>query len=117
MLVQYLSDPLVGLDPSKIHGQAYDGAAVMSSNRAGVQAKIKEFAPLALYTHCYSHCLNLSLASACKLQEVSNLIGVINETYLKKTDPRGSNFLSQQWRPTCPTIPTPSFQVCVKLDG
>ena len=82
MLVQYLSDPLVGLDPSKIHGQAYDGAAVMSSNRAGVQAKIKEFAPLALYTHCYSHCLNLSLASACKLQEVCNLIGVINEVHL-----------------------------------
>ena len=68
----------MGLDPSKIRGQAYDGAAVMSSNRAGVQAKIKEFAPLALYPHCYSHCLDLSLASACKLQEVRSLIGVIS---------------------------------------
>eukprot|EP00731_Ephydatia_muelleri_P028984 Em0020g628a len=68
-MLESISDPLVGLDPSKIHGQAYDGAAVMSSNRAGVQAKIKEFAPLALYTHCYSHYLNLSLASACKLQK------------------------------------------------
>ena len=54
----------------------------MSSNKAGVQAKIKEFVPLALYTDCYSHCLNPSLASACKLQEVRNLIGVINEVHL-----------------------------------
>ena len=62
-ILEPISDHLVGLDPSEIRGQAYDGAAVMSSNRAGVQAKIKEFAPLALYTHCYSHCLNLSPVS------------------------------------------------------
>lgn len=82
-LLESISDPLVGLDPSNICRQAYNGAAVMSSNRAGVQAKIKELAPLAMYTHCYSHYLNLSLASACKLQEVRNLVGVIiNEVHL-----------------------------------
>ena len=35
-----------------------------------------------MYTHCYSHCLNLSIAAACKVQEVRNLVGVINEAYL-----------------------------------
>ena len=48
----------------------------------GVQAKIKEISPLAIYTHCYSHCLNLSVAASCKVQEVRNLISLINESYL-----------------------------------
>ena len=53
----------------------------MSSNKAGVQAKIKEVSPRALYTHCYSHCLNLSIAASCQVQEVRNLIAIINEAY------------------------------------
>ena len=69
------------LDPSSILGQAYDGASVMSSGKEGVRAKIKEISPLALFTHCYAHCLNLSIAATCKLPEVQNLIGLINEAY------------------------------------
>ena len=72
----------ISLDPSNIRGQAYDGASVMSSGKEGVQAKIKEISPLALFTHCYAHCLNLSIAATCLLSEVRNLIGLINETYL-----------------------------------
>ena len=53
----------------------------MSSDKAGVQAKIKEVSPIALYTHCYSHCLNLSIAASCAVQEVRNLISVINEAH------------------------------------
>ena len=68
------------LNPANIHAQAYHGASVMSSGKAGVQAKIKEISPL--FTHCYSHCLNLSIAATCKVTEVRNLIGLINETYL-----------------------------------
>ena len=70
------------LDPFNIRGQAYDGATVMFSAVAGVQAKIKEIIPLAVYTHCYSHSLKLSIAASCKVQEVRNLIALINETYL-----------------------------------
>ena len=50
--------------------------------RKELQAKIKETSPLALYTHCYAHCLNLSIGATCKLSEVRNLIGLINEAYL-----------------------------------
>ena len=71
----------MSLYPSQICGHAYDGAAVMSSEIAGVQANIKEVAPLAIYTHCYSHCLNLSVAATCTVQEVRNLIGLINRAY------------------------------------
>ena len=82
-ILESLSHPSVSLDPARIRGQAYDGAAVMSSARADVQAKIKEFL-LWLYkpTHLFSHCLNLAIAASCKVQEVRNLIGLINEAYL-----------------------------------
>ena len=53
----------------------------MSSDKAGVQAKIREVSPIALYTHSYSHCLNLSIAASCAVQEVRNLISVINEAH------------------------------------
>ena len=81
-ILESLSHPSVSLDPARIRGQGYDGATVMSSARAGVQAKIKEISPLAIYTHCFSHCLNLAIAASCKVQEVRNLIGLINEAYL-----------------------------------
>ena len=81
-ILKSLSDPSISLDPSNIRGQAYDGASVMSSGKEGVQAKIKEISPLALFTHCYAHCLNLSIAASCKLSEVRNFIGLINKAYL-----------------------------------
>ena len=81
-ILESLSDPSISLDPSSIRGQAYDGAFVMSSGKGGVQAKIKEISPLALFTHCCAHCLNLSITASCKLSEVRNLIDLTNEAYL-----------------------------------
>ena len=71
-ILESLSDPYISLDPGNIRGQAYDGASVMSSGKGGVQAKIKEISSLALFTHCYAHCLNLYIAASCKLSEVRN---------------------------------------------
>ena len=76
---QYLDHPSVSLNLANIHGQSYDGAAVMFSTIACVQSKIKEISPLAL---CFSHSLNLSIASSSKVQEVRNIIGLINEAHL-----------------------------------
>ncbi|OAF69368.1 hypothetical protein A3Q56_02895 [Intoshia linei] len=42
----------------KLVAQTYDGASVIFSNLNGVQAKVKEIAPSALFTHCYAHKLN-----------------------------------------------------------
>ncbi|CAC5408033.1 unnamed protein product [Mytilus coruscus] len=69
------------IDITKCRGQGYDGAAAMSSMRVGVQARIKERAPLALYVHCNSHVLNLCIAAACKLPPVRNMIDSLNEIY------------------------------------
>ena len=52
----------------------------MSSHKAGVQ--VKAISHRALHTHCFSHCLNLSIAVSCGVPEVRNLIMVINEAYL-----------------------------------
>ena len=41
-ILESLSDPSISLDPSNIHGQAYDGASVMSSGKEGVQAKVRD---------------------------------------------------------------------------
>ena len=34
-----------------------------------------------MYIHCYSHCLNLSNAASCNVQEVRNLLSIINEVH------------------------------------
>ena len=41
--------------------QSYDGAAVMLDELNGVQAKVKESAPDAIFIHCFTHKLNLVL--------------------------------------------------------
>ncbi|KAJ8896571.1 hypothetical protein PR048_001915 [Dryococelus australis] len=45
--------------------QSYDGASVMSSKHNGVQAKIKEQHPQAIYIHCMGHRANLVITDAC----------------------------------------------------
>lgn len=59
-VLQRMNLPLSGL-----RGQTYDGAANMSGKTGGVQAKIKEIQPLALYVHCGPHCVNLVTQAAC----------------------------------------------------
>jgi hypothetical protein len=50
--------------PDKLVAQSYDGAAVMSGQNIGVQAKIKTVYKNAIFTHCYAHQLNLILVRA-----------------------------------------------------
>ena len=48
----------------KLIAQKYDGAAVMSGVLNGVQAKVKDSAPDAIFIHCLAHKLNLVLIQA-----------------------------------------------------
>ena len=71
------------LDLKMIRGQAYDGASSMSSAHVGAQAVVKEASNQnATYVHCHSRRLNLSIASSCKLPEIRNIIGIVNEIFL-----------------------------------
>ena len=67
-LTSYILDVLNNhqIDPSKMVCQCYDGASVMSGHCSGVQSRVKQFAPRALYIRCYAHCLNLILVDCAK---------------------------------------------------
>ena len=67
------------IDVSFCRGQGYDGASSMSSSTVGVQARIREVSPMALYTHCHSHKLNLCIVKACSVSQIRNANGVISE--------------------------------------
>ena len=62
-----------------MRGQGYDGASNMSSDRVGVQARIRHKAPLATYVHCSGHCLNLVIRKSCALPEVRNVIDCVKK--------------------------------------
>ena len=57
----------MGLDMQNCRGQAYDGAAAMSGAVNGAAARIRSLHPLAIYQHCRSHCLNLSIMKAATI--------------------------------------------------
>jgi len=56
----------------KLICQTYDGAAVMSGNSNGLQAKIRAELPSALFVHCFAHKFNLVLAQSAKKIPVAN---------------------------------------------
>ncbi len=60
----------LGLYLSNLRGQGYDGASTMAGTKAGVQARICEKKPKALYTHCAGHSLNLAIVSSCSVPPI-----------------------------------------------
>ena len=83
------------IDITLCRGQGYDGASSMSSSRVGVQARIRQVCPLALYTHCQSHQLNLCIVKACSVPHIRNANGVVSEMSKFSTTPQNvSDFLS-----------------------
>ncbi|XP_052778692.1 zinc finger MYM-type protein 1-like [Mya arenaria] len=76
-ILEYLQG--TGLDILKIRGQCYDGAGNMAGKYNGVQALIRERLPLAHYTHCKSHCLNLSLVHSSKLPCVRTMMSTVQD--------------------------------------
>ena len=51
-------------------GQCYDGTSNMSGTRGGVARKIADEESRALYTHCYSHALNLAVSDTVKKSQL-----------------------------------------------
>ena len=67
------------ISPTDMRGQCYDGASNMSGARSGANAVVQKEAPKALYYHCASHKLNLSVVSACSIQAFKNVESYIGE--------------------------------------
>ena len=72
-IVRFLNEN--GIPIAGMRGQGYDGASNMSSDRVGVQKRIRELAPQATYVHCHSHCLNLVITKSCSLPDIHSTIG------------------------------------------
>ena len=71
------------LNPSTIVSQGYDGASVMSGNCSGMQMRIKGVAPMAIYVHCYAHCLNLVLVDSTRnVREASEFFALMETLYV-----------------------------------
>ena len=75
----------MGLKIKNARGQCYDGASTMAVVKNGVRAKIKLLNDAALYSHCYSHALNLAVNDCIRntkdvndawvmLKEICNLV-------------------------------------------
>lgn len=67
---------------SNYRGQVYDGTSNMSSITVGVQAIIKEDAPMAVYMHCSEHCLNLVISHSYSLPILRNSLDKMKSTVM-----------------------------------
>ena len=76
-----------GIDLGGCVAQCYDGAAVMSGRCSGVQARVRELCPKAVYVHCFAHRLNLIIVdvvhSTARADDLFTLLQLLH------------NFLSQ----------------------
>ncbi|XP_037086739.1 uncharacterized protein LOC119107408 [Pollicipes pollicipes] len=64
-------------DKKCLIAQCYDGAAAMSSMKAGVAAHVQREAPLAHYYHCAMHGLNLAASKMSSVRAVRNAQGTM----------------------------------------
>lgn len=56
----------LNISVNKIRGQCYDGCSTMSGNRSGVAKRVQDEEARAVFTHCYSHSLNLAASDSIK---------------------------------------------------
>lgn len=70
------------LDYRKLVGQGYNGAAVFSGARSGVQVRIRTHAAHALYVHCACHRLQLaSVQAAGDVPEIKRIFGMMKNIW------------------------------------
>lgn len=81
----------------KLIGQTYDGASVLSSEKNGVQKKIREVCPNATFVWCSAHILNLVLSKSCqRISETKQFFTVIkNLGSFFHTSPKRTDFYKQ----------------------
>lgn len=100
-LVSVIKEQLfdAGFPIETLYYQCYDGASNMKGQYSGVAARIRQLAPKAIYIHCHSHLLNLSLQNSCSsIPVVRNCLGQINALYnfLEASSKRHCLFTARQ---------------------
>jgi hypothetical protein len=100
------------IDIKRCRGQCYDGAGNVAGHLNGLQAKVREVEPRALFVHCAAHSVNLVVQDAVKsvsaYRDIMNMFGSLL-TYIRDSPKRLRWFESLQMdeanaiRPFCPT--------------
>ena len=107
----------IGLSLSNLYGQEYDGASTMSGARAGVQERICEKQPKAIYTHCAGHLLNLAIGNSCLVPAIRNCIDRVKGVtlWVKKSAKREGllKAIVTKGISSHPSSRTPLFNVCI----
>ncbi|KAI6655638.1 Zinc finger MYM-type protein 1-like [Oopsacas minuta] len=112
-----LKEALVSLNLpfGNFRGQGYDGAANMSGCEHGLQAKVREENPRALWMYCFGHDLNLVVQDSMKDRDMENAIQKMHSviTFIKASPKRYEVFKKMaaqeghydrhEIRPLCPT--------------
>ena len=94
----------LGLDISRCRGQGYDGAGSVSGKQNGAAAHILRVNRKALYTHCYSHRLNLAICKNFKIISVNNMMETVQKIsfFFKNSEQRQRSF-EKHVAQFCPT--------------
>lgn len=95
----------LGLNMNKLIGLGFDGCSTMAGHETGVQARIRDKYPSAVYFHCASHRLNLVVNDLNRVQEIRNTVGTIKEVIRfyresvlrRKTIPNIPLFCETRW--------------------
>ena len=67
---------VLGLSLSNCQAHSYEGAAVMSGKYSGVEIRLRQLEPRALFVLCSSHSLNFAVVDACKNSYIRNIFGL-----------------------------------------
>ena len=84
-LFRYIMNALreMDIDINNCVSQCYDGASVMSGCNTGVQTRVNDINPAAIYIHCHAHQLNLVLVDSCKkLDHASAFFSLLECVYV-----------------------------------
>ena len=77
LILNALTD--LSLNINDCRGQGYDGAGAVAGHINGLSAHILRLNRKAIYTHCYSHRLNLAICDSCSVPLVRNAFMQIKE--------------------------------------
>ena len=61
-----------GLSLADLRSQCLDGCSNLAGAKSGCRSVVQQQAPMAIYSHCVAHQLNLAVVSACKIQAFMN---------------------------------------------
>lgn len=88
----------LGLDISRCRGQGYDGAGSVADSQNGASAHILRINRKAVYTHCYSHRLNLAICKSFQIISVNNMMEIVQKISFSKIVSNGKRHLKSMFQ-------------------